>query len=215
MNKHEEAFQTLLAAAATLCLIVGRSKMMKRAKKQLLPSIGTLPKELLTEVCARVGSSAVTDLFNLKQSCKQFYRVGVDIEVLRRVSLEKLPAIPWLVSSGYHSFIRQCGENGNPEALFKHGMVEYFSRLEQESGIELLKKAIDLGHEVAAYMLRLILLCTNYPLKDQALEILKKVEQGCLPSSLAKIKKCHKRSKEILRDMWTNTVSLPKPAEPI
>ncbi|XP_043717619.1 putative F-box protein At1g67623 [Telopea speciosissima] len=169
---------------------MGNSKMIKRAKKQLLPSIGTLPKELLTEVFARVGSSTVTDLFNLKQSCKQFFRAGVDPEVLQRVSLEKLPAIPWRVSSRYHSFIRQCEEKGNPEALFKHGMVEYFSRMEQESGIELLKKATYHGHEVAAYMLGLILLCTNYPLKGQALQILKKVEQGCSPSSSTKIQKC-------------------------
>ncbi|XP_043717656.1 uncharacterized protein LOC122665566 [Telopea speciosissima] len=94
-------------------------------------------------------------------------------------------------------------------------MVEYFSRIEQESGIELLKKATNLGHEVAAYMLGLILLCTNYPLKDQALEILQKVEQGCSPSSSAKIKKCRNRLKEILKHMWTSTVSVPKPAEPI
>ncbi|XP_043694257.1 putative F-box protein At1g67623 [Telopea speciosissima] len=147
---------------------------MKRDKKQLLPSIQTLPKELLTEVVARVGSSAVTDLFNLKQTCKQLYRAGLDTEVLRRVSLENLQAIPWGFSPGYHSFIRQCEENGNPEALFNHGVVEYFSTKEYESGIELLKKATDLGHEVAAYMLGLILLCINYPLKDQALEILKK-----------------------------------------
>ncbi|XP_043693098.1 uncharacterized protein LOC122643550 [Telopea speciosissima] len=113
--------------------------MMKRTKKQLLPSIGTLLEELLTKVLARVGSSIVIDLFNMKLSCKEFYRAGVDAEVLRRVSLEKLPAIPW--------------------------RVKYFSRKKQELRIELLKKATYLGHEEAAYMLGLILLCTNYPFK--------------------------------------------------
>ncbi|XP_043714682.1 putative F-box protein At1g67623 [Telopea speciosissima] len=178
-----------------------RSKMMKQAKKQLLPSIETLPNELLTEVVARVGSSAVTGLFNLKQTCKQLYRAGLDTEVLRRVSLEKLLEIPWRVSLGYHSFIRQCEENGNPKALFKQGMVEYFSRKEYELGVELLKKATYLGHEVAGYMLGLILLCTNYPLKDQALEILKKVDQGCSPSSSTKLINCRKRLQEIIWGM--------------
>ncbi|XP_042504702.1 putative F-box protein At1g67623 [Macadamia integrifolia] len=180
--------------------------MMKRTKKELLPSIGTLPEELLTEVLARVGSSAVTDLFNVKKSCKGFYKAGEDREVLRRVSLEKLPAVPW--EDSYREFIRQCEDRGNPEALFKRGMVEYFSSKNQVLGIEFLKKATCLGHEEAAYMLGLILLCTNHPSKSQALEILKKLEQG---SPSTKIQKWRKRSKEIIREMWTSTGSLPQP----
>ncbi|XP_042487647.1 putative F-box protein At1g67623 [Macadamia integrifolia] len=164
---------------------MGRSVMMKRTKKQRLPRIETLPEELLTEVIARVGSSAVTDLFNMKKSCKGFCKAGEDAEVLRRVSLEKLPAVPWWNSC--REFMRQCEEKGNPEALFKRGMVEYFSNKKSESGIEFLKKAACLGHEEAAYMLGLILLCINNRLKSQALEILQKVEEG---SPSTKIQKC-------------------------
>ncbi|KAJ4978860.1 hypothetical protein NE237_009640 [Protea cynaroides] len=193
---------------------MGCPRLMKRTKKQLFPCIKPLPEELLTEVFARVGSSSVIDLFNVKQSCKKFFNAGCDAEVLRRVSLEKFPTVPWMSSSEYYSFLRDCEEKGNPEALFKHGMVEYFSsKNKQESGMKFLKKAACLGHEEAAYILGLILLCTDHRLKAQAFDFLKIVEKESSTSS-TNIQKCRKRLEKIIREMWTSRGSLPQP-EPL
>ncbi|KAJ4978223.1 hypothetical protein NE237_009003 [Protea cynaroides] len=185
--------------------------LMKRTKKKLLSSINSLPHELLTEVLARAGSSSVTDLFNVKQSCKEFFNAGCDAEVLRRVSLEKFPTVPWMNSAEYYSFLRHCEEKGNSEAMFKRGMMEYFSSMnKQESGMEFLNKAASLGHKEAAYVLGLILLCSDHRLKARAFGFLKTVEKES-SSPLTNIQKCRMRLKEIIREMWTSRASLPQP----
>ncbi|KAJ4954607.1 hypothetical protein NE237_011390 [Protea cynaroides] len=89
----------------------------------LIPSTKSVLDELAIEILARVGSSFLNDLFNVKQRCKTFYKEGGQVEVLRRVSLEELPAPTWHLSSEYPLFLKHFEERDNPEGLLNNGMV--------------------------------------------------------------------------------------------
>ena len=43
---------------------------------------------------------------------------------MKNISIEKFPAIPWWqVKDEVSSFLKACKESGNPEALYRQGMV--------------------------------------------------------------------------------------------
>jgi len=103
-------------------------------------SIKSLPNELLTEVLGHVASTSFTDLFNVKLSCKYFLEVAKDDYIFQRISLEKFPVVPLRISNEASSFFKRCEESGNPESLFRQGMIDYFSLAMIESGLEYLKR---------------------------------------------------------------------------
>ncbi|KAL5827012.1 hypothetical protein ACOSQ3_018857 [Xanthoceras sorbifolium] len=103
---------------------------MKRTKSN---NVTFLPKDLLTQVLARVASSSVSDLFNLELSCKDLLLLGQDDCVFEHASMEKFSISP-------------CKESGNPEALYRQGMLEFFSLYKTSSGFQFLKTAAKKGH---------------------------------------------------------------------
>ncbi|GAB2297204.1 hypothetical protein Dimus_031317 [Dionaea muscipula] len=56
---------------------------------------------------------------------------------------------------------KRCKECGNAEALYREGMVDYFSHMRIETGIENLKRAANKGHVEASYVYGIILICTE------------------------------------------------------
>ncbi|KVI05759.1 hypothetical protein Ccrd_015936 [Cynara cardunculus var. scolymus] len=99
----------------------GKSK--SAVGKQRRPVVGSLPGDLLIDVLARVASSSFTDLFNAKLSCRDFLGAAEDEYIFQHVSIDKFPVIHWFPPSDeLLSFLNQCIDKGNPEAMFRQGM---------------------------------------------------------------------------------------------
>ncbi|KAL5760102.1 hypothetical protein ACOSQ2_018940 [Xanthoceras sorbifolium] len=170
-------------------------------------SIKSLPRDLLTDVLARVASRSVVDLFNIELSCKDLFEVGNDDYVLQHACMDSFPLAPWPVSDEASSFLKRCKESGNAEALFRQGMFEYFTLSKMESGLELLKRAAKKEHIEATYVCGIILLlcCSGENERRQALKLL-----TCLSNSSNKSRRqfrvgdCRKRVKRIVWSLWVH-----------
>ncbi|KAJ9554406.1 hypothetical protein OSB04_018451 [Centaurea solstitialis] len=186
--------------------ITGNDKSMVR--KQRRPVVGSLPGDLLIDVLARVASSSFTDLFNAKLSCRDFLGAAEDEYIFQHVSIDKFPVIHWFPPSDeLLSFLNQCIDKGNPEALFRQGMIEFFSLARIETGLEYLKRASEKGHVEATYVYGMILLSRGGQSSQQGLNILNSMKAS--RSKNLKIRDCRAKIKAIIREMWiNNSISL-------
>ncbi|PIA37365.1 hypothetical protein AQUCO_03000156v1 [Aquilegia coerulea] len=171
-------------------------------KKKMHPFTETIPNDLVATIVARVASSSLADLFNLKQTCKSLYGFGEDDLVYKQVSMEKFPDLPWTLPAQAAFFLQRCQETENPEALFRLGMVEYFSHGQVELGRAFLARAVCFGHIAASYVLGIILLCTDRQSILEGMELLKSVQRF---NKVSKI-----RIKNILAKMWKNHFIVPE-----
>ncbi|XP_052187712.1 putative F-box protein At1g67623 [Diospyros lotus] len=170
-------------------------------------SIMSLPFDLLLEALGRVASSSFTDLFTIKQCCKDLRRAAEDEYVLERISIEKIPLIhEWLKHEEASLFFKRCLESGNPEALYRQGMVEYFTFLKVESGLDHLKTAMQKGHVEASYVYGMILFCSGGEWSLQGLQILTTLVIGNIP-------KCRERINKMMRAMWVNNINVVVPRQ--
>ncbi|XP_049369352.1 putative F-box protein At1g67623 [Solanum verrucosum] len=126
-------------------------------------SIKSLPNELLSEIVARVASSSFLDYINVKFSCKIFNGVSNDPYVYRHISLEEFPigGCSWKSENEENEnklslFMRTCMESGNPEALYRKGVVDFFRKERPEYAMKYLVKAAEAGHIGAEYVVSLI-----------------------------------------------------------
>ncbi|KAF2315800.1 hypothetical protein GH714_040339 [Hevea brasiliensis] len=132
-----------------------------------------------------------------------FWRVAVRIfskqlktSIYRQVSLERFPPVPWFISKQASSFLDRCKENGNPEALFRQGVVECFSQIKLESGLRCLKRAASSGHHKASYILGVILLCSENKYEPEGMKLIEEVKRN------KKIRECRQKLKDIIWNIW-------------
>ncbi|KAI3817481.1 hypothetical protein L1987_11273 [Smallanthus sonchifolius] len=184
------------------------STKRRRRRQQQRPVVGSLPGDLLIDVLARVASSSFTDLFNAKLSCRDFLGAAEDEFIFQHVSIDKFPVIHWFPPSDeLLSFLNQCIDKGNPEAMFRQGMIEFFSLARIETGLEYLKRASEKGHAEATYVYGMILLSRGGQSSQQGLNILNSMK--VTRSKYLKLRECRAKIKAILREMWiNNSISL-------
>ncbi|KAF2315770.1 hypothetical protein GH714_040308 [Hevea brasiliensis] len=171
-------------------------KSRSRDKNHKVPNILALPNELVTEILALVASSSSIDLFSAKLSCKDIFQATEDKYIYRQVSLERFPPVPWFISKQASSFLDRCKENGNPEALFRQGVVECFSQIKLESGLRCLKRAASSGHHKASYILGVILLCSENKYEPEGMKLIEEVKRN------KKIRECRQKLKDIIWNIW-------------
>ncbi|KAH7840378.1 hypothetical protein Vadar_016186 [Vaccinium darrowii] len=172
----------------------------RRSRSKEAP-VDSLPNELLIEVLARVAAHSLTDLFNAKLSCKAFYEASKDSSVFQQISLEELQIVPWRISREAYFFFNKCMESGNPEALYRQGVVDYFSFMRLEYGIEYLQRAANSGHDGAMYTLGIISLFSGDELiKQQGMKTLSGLKNKARASR--KLRNCREELKAILRKIW-------------
>ncbi|XP_065874652.1 putative F-box protein At1g67623 [Euphorbia lathyris] len=173
--------------------ILSTKKVIKKRSKQNLPD---LPTHVLSDILAIVASTSSTDLLNAKASCKEWFKAASEDYVFERVSIESLPVIPWKkTNNGAVSFLQKCIKAGNPESLFRQGMIDYFSNLRLDSGLEYLRKASDKGHLVAKYVYGIILVCYGGEFREQGLKLV------CdLKSKL--VDECREKVRKVVKFMW-------------
>ncbi|XP_057948364.1 putative F-box protein At1g67623 [Malania oleifera] len=174
--------------------------MKRKRRKPPATAIKFLPQELLTEVLARVASNSLTDLCNAKLCCKEFLRAAEDDYIFKHASMEKFPVAPWPVSCEASSFLRRCKESGNAEALYREGMVEYFSSSRVDSGLQYLKEAAEKGHVEALYVSEIISACTGGQSNQWSPELLQ---------SKKKTSECRRRVQAVLCSLWIRNYIVP------
>ncbi|PIN22462.1 hypothetical protein CDL12_04828 [Handroanthus impetiginosus] len=104
-----------------------------------------IPKELLRDIVARVAASSLTDYINVKLSCKMLK------EVAENSCVE-------IHTDETNNFINRCLENGNSDALYRLGMVQYFGRDNLDLALKYLNKSASLDHVGAYYIICIILI---------------------------------------------------------
>ena len=166
-----------------------------RRRSYSLSTKSSLPDDLWTEVLGSVASTSLTDLLNVKLSCKYFSELAEDFYILQRASIKKIPANPFCLSKKASSFLKLCLKSGNPESLFRQGVIDYFSLGRIKSGLEYLKRAADKGHLEATYLYGIILLCSEGELKQEGLRILSSLKR----SNSGGLKECRKRTKTMMQ----------------
>ncbi|KAJ4825592.1 hypothetical protein Tsubulata_015246 [Turnera subulata] len=105
-----------------------------------------IPNDVLKEIYAKLASESFINYMNAKQTSKEFHKAANDMYVLQYVNVQEFEPIPWVRNDKAIKFLESCKDSGNPEALFKLGMVEFFNEKKEESGLQLLTKAAKKGH---------------------------------------------------------------------
>ncbi|TYJ08036.1 hypothetical protein E1A91_A11G047200v1 [Gossypium mustelinum] len=159
-------------------------------------------KSFQEEVLARVAATSICDFFNLILSCKAFHQTADDNYILGHVSLDKVPVIPWR-SPKQAFFLEKCKETGHPEALYREGVVQYFSFAKVGEGLNCLNSAAKVGHVGAAYVLGVILLCIDKGGDGRRLLNYVKSKKG--------IGESRKKFKDVINRLWLNNFLEPKP----
>jgi len=146
-----------------------------------------LPPELAAKVTSRVAKAAadpMEDLGNLRALCSQMRRACGDAYVGRSIPLERVlrhcHKEPYYTHEYRANLITRLASVGHPEACFKAGMSAIFV---EDRGIitprlHMLERAAESGHEVATYVLSLVMYSSNSGAANdaKAQRLLQKVE---------------------------------------
>lgn len=80
--------------------------------------------ELIIEIFLRVLANSFFDFVNLKSTSRIFWEAGNDEYIYQQGSLRDFPISPWWRRSNVATrFMDRCLACGNPDALFRHGLV--------------------------------------------------------------------------------------------
>ncbi|KAH7856330.1 hypothetical protein Vadar_000138 [Vaccinium darrowii] len=152
------------------------------------------------------GGSKLSQVSNSLQICREFKGAVEDEYILEQVSIMEFPVIhQWLKSEKVSRFLNQCMEGGNPEALYRQGMVDYFSSMRMESGLENLKRASEKGHLKASYVYGILLMCMEGQSSTQGLKLLNAVKTSNSKSTrFAIFQECWERIEGVIHSMWIN-----------
>ncbi|XP_047320320.1 putative F-box protein At1g67623 [Impatiens glandulifera] len=158
----------------------------------------SIPDDLIINVLAFLGGSSHSELLKAKTICKTFNRLSQDDYIYERVSLQDIDVVSWHINKEQSIFLERCANSHNSEALYRNGVVEYFSGKNYKLGLEYIEKATNLGHVGALYVFGVISLFGNSELMKKGVEILNhEMLKG-------KLWKCRGELIEIINKLWVN-----------
>lgn len=164
------------------------SCLFKNSNKRRV-SLDSLPDDLLVEISSRTAASSLSAVRNLRLVSKTFKRTCDEKYVISRLSLHELTLLTWyhyqdpelerkvrteherkvlnkkkelerkVRTERLSNFYKRCRRNGNPEALYRKGIINYFRRNQKHKGLKLLSQAAKKGNKEATYVYGLILIC--------------------------------------------------------
>ncbi|KAL2339036.1 hypothetical protein Fmac_013482 [Flemingia macrophylla] len=175
---------------------------LREQKKQ--NTIECLPKELLVEIFAKVGTHSIVDLCMVKPCCKKFLDAAEDDHVYRHASTENfaLMPLPWFTGEKESSFLKRCKESGNSEIAYREGMVQCFSSSSSvELGLQNLKRATMQHHPEAKYGYCMFLMCGE----DEG-ERKEGFDLFCSLAASTCVERCRKRVKSFVQSMWVRSI---------
>ncbi|KAI9076729.1 hypothetical protein K1719_041312 [Acacia pycnantha] len=129
-------------------------------------TIESLPNHVLSEVLAKVGSSSMGKLYEIKSYSKNFNNlIEEDDYIYKHINMHKIRFISWNLEPQESSFVARYRECRNPESLYRDGMAKFFCSkpdiMDLGVGLEMLKEASLQGHVEARYVCGMILLCSE------------------------------------------------------
>ncbi|XVF41661.1 hypothetical protein PTKIN_Ptkin01aG0297800 [Pterospermum kingtungense] len=166
--------------------------MMNNKPSNLVKS---LPADMLSEILGQVASKSITDFVNTKLSCKAFLGASNYNHIFEKISLENVGFVPWFGRE--RVFFKRCKDARNAEALYRKGMLDFFSRRKRSSGLRYLKKAVEKGHVEARYTYGLILVSFGDEQRNQGLQVL-----SSLNLTSCRIRSCRLKTRKSLGSMW-------------
>ncbi|XP_022990439.1 uncharacterized protein LOC111487294 [Cucurbita maxima] len=92
--------------------------------------------------------------------------------------------------------MESCNNNGNPEILYRKGMLEFFTHYREASGMTYLKLYAQKGYSETCYVYDIILYATS--LEDEGVKFLK----ICEAKLGLKRAECRRRVKEFVCNLW-------------
>ncbi|XP_071694956.1 putative F-box protein At1g67623 [Rutidosis leptorrhynchoides] len=116
----------------------------------------TLPQDMLVEIFSRVGQDSSEQFFILKLVCKRFLKLSDDPLVCKRMSLDRRDLVPWR-NPKMDYIIRRCLLFGNPNAIFRRDLINYFDKSYTELRLRLLEEAVNSQIIEAVYVYGLIM----------------------------------------------------------
>ncbi|XP_058777038.1 putative F-box protein At1g67623 [Vicia villosa] len=142
--------------------------------------IQSLPRDLLFDMFASIGSQSFVDLHRMKICCKDFLELSEESYVLQNISLDNFPFIQWIPNENALIFLKRCVESENVESLYREGLREYFSYPNgNKGGLESLKFAAQKCHKEAMYVYGMILMCSeNRDSRKQGVEYLRSLRKS-------------------------------------
>lgn len=160
------------------------SSSFKNSHKTATMSLNSLPNDLLVEIFSRVASSSLSETHNLQLVSRSIRNLCNDQYVIERLPLHEIDLFPWFHRNrnrnreSFSRLFKRCLRNGNPEALYRKGLVSCFSldnkyfRLDSddEQGhkrIAYLAKAAEKGNKKAQYVYGMILICLGDKARKQ------------------------------------------------
>ncbi|XP_010534645.1 PREDICTED: putative F-box protein At1g67623 [Tarenaya hassleriana] len=180
-------------------------KIRKSSKRTTIP-FNNLPDDLvLMEVISRVAVSSLADVCSLKLVSKSLHNLSNDAHVFQNVSIDEIPLNSWKQNPRISSFLQNCRNNGNREALFRRGIVNYFGwRRSTSEGFECLVRAAAKKHREAMYIHGMILVCSGSETKHKGLEILSPLVKSSMTKTIENLEGCRERIENHIRGRWTD-----------
>ncbi|KAI6678907.1 hypothetical protein NL676_039703 [Syzygium grande] len=133
------------------------------------------PNNIVVDILARVAANSMDDFFNAKISCKIFNKLAEEDYIYQQISIDKIPDIMWRHAEEGNAFIERCIKCDNLEALYMEGLKKYISLGKVELGMELLKRAAQIGHFGASYAVGLLLVGEGGKLLEEGARLLRQV----------------------------------------
>ncbi|XP_031101779.1 putative F-box protein At1g67623 [Ipomoea triloba] len=179
----------------------------------IVPSIHSLPRELVVHVLGRVASHSLRDLLNAKlrcksllfYSCREWNELGDDNLVYKHASLAKISIFRWKRETPENKrrrslFLQKCVDAGNLEALYRRGVVDYLQRKEQGYALGCLKKAANAGHVASKYAVCIISIYLGGEHKKDGISVLGRMKKS--KQSRKEVRQARWKLLDIIKMMW-------------
>ncbi|KAI4382814.1 hypothetical protein MLD38_008727 [Melastoma candidum] len=187
----------------TMKMNEGRKRKRVCIEDEPSSNVNKLPTEMVVDILANVAADSFDAFFSAKQCCKFFVRASEDDFIYKRLTLNVLPDKLWWTPKKAKALVRRCISCGNAEALYWQGLFEFFSTLNLDEGINLIREAAREGDVGALYILGVIYVCSDdAQLKRGGGEILKKVHRE------GKVSECREKFQRVIESMWMNNRSI-------
>ncbi|XP_071709265.1 F-box protein At2g35280-like [Rutidosis leptorrhynchoides] len=161
-------------------------------------TIENLPQDMLVEILSRVRSYLSDQLFMCKSVCKSFSELSKDPLALKRLSLDRWPLLPW-GNPRFFVFLFRCTIFGNPNAIFRWGLIGYLNGRHINYGLAYLKQASNFQLKEAVYVYGLIMFA---PCKIEEKHVGLQILNETFPPKSEMVVAVRTRVFDLLRCLW-------------
>ncbi|QHO28925.1 uncharacterized protein [Arachis hypogaea] len=103
-----------------------------------------LPRDIWVRIATKVANNSIQDLLNLESTCKVFFDAGRSAVVYKHAMVWNMPWVSFLryPDRAERQFMDRCVDAGNPDAILRDGLHEYFFMARRDARMDLLTSAV-------------------------------------------------------------------------